>query len=157
MNTNEHLGVSAFHKVMLESDSIYQKFQKFSGLSDAEFWSFVAIRLGHCKHQHEICSSMLMSKQTVNTALKQLVKKGFIKQSICEENQRIKDLSITKEGEAFAQSYVDIVGTAEQAAWKQLSLDEQHTLLTICHKLNQFLDIETEKMTTSPLELSKDL
>lgn len=66
MNTNEHLVISAFHKAMLETDSIYQKFQKFSGLSDAEFWSFVAIRLDHCKHQHEICSSMLYLPFVIN-------------------------------------------------------------------------------------------
>ena len=77
MTLKSNLGILAFHKVMMETDSIYQKLQKYSGLSDAEFWSFVAIRLENHKHQHEICSWMLMNRQTVSTALKQLIKKGF--------------------------------------------------------------------------------
>lgn len=151
MRLGDNFGVSTFHKVITETDSIYQKLQKYSGLSDAEFWSFVAIRLDGCKHQHEICSWMLMNRQTVSTALKQLIKKGFVQQTLSEENQRLKYLSITSEGEDFAKRYIDIVREAEQDSWQCLSSKEQETLIKLCSKLNHFLDIEAEKVIKNTL------
>lgn len=146
MTPKSDLGVSAFHKVTMETDSIYQQLQKYSGLSDAEFWSFVAIRLENRKHQHEICSCMFMNRQTVNTALKQLIKKGFINQTLSVENQRLKHLSVTPEGEAFAKRYIDIVREIEQDSWESLSSTEQETLIHICSKLNGFLNAKIEKV-----------
>lgn len=146
MTPKNDLDILAFHKVMRETDALYQRLQKSSGLSDAEFWSFVAIRLDKCKHQHEICSYMLMNRQTVNTALKGLIKKGFITQTLSKENQRLKYLLVTDEGEIFAKRYIDVVREVEHHSWQHLSPTEQETLIQICRKLNHSLDMEIDKV-----------
>lgn len=57
-----------------------------------------------------------MNKQTVNAALKQLVKKGIIKLVIPENNQRIRQIVLTEEGDAFSGKYRDVTQEIEGKA-----------------------------------------
>lgn len=68
--------VEAFRAVSKEFDTIYTMFAKNCGLSEAEFWSLLMIR-GGAATQTEISDQLFLSRQTVNSAFKQLVKKSW--------------------------------------------------------------------------------
>lgn len=131
--------IGEYFKIMKETDELYDVFQKYSGLSDAEYWSLVAVRIENCQYQHEISKSMSMSRQTVNSALKHLMERGYIVLEVPKENQRIKKVVFTEEGEKFAQKYLDVINKSEEKAWSLLSEDERKSLLYITMKLKDIL------------------
>lgn len=131
--------IGEYFKIMKETDELYDVFQKYSGLSDAEYWSLVAVRIENCQYQHEISKSMSMSRQTVNSALKHLGERGYIVLEAPKENQRIKKVVFTEEGEKFAQKYLDVINKSEEKAWSLLSEDERKSLLYITMKLKDIL------------------
>jgi len=137
--------IGDYLKIIKETNELYDVFQKYSGLSDAEYWSLVAVRTQNCQYQHEISKSMCMSRQTVNSALKHLSEKGYIILVAPKENQRIKKVIFTKEGEEFAQKYLDVVNKLEEKAWELLSNDEKKTLISITLKLKENLSNEIKK------------
>ncbi len=137
--------IGDYFKIIKETDELYDVFQKYSGLSDAEYWSLVAVRIENCKYQHEISKCMSMSKQTVNSALKHLVDRGYIILEAPKENQRIKKVIFTKEGEEFAKKYLDVINKSQEKAWSLLSEDERKSLIYILMKLKNNLADEIKK------------
>lgn len=84
---------------------MYSLFPKSCGLSEAEYWSLLLIYEG-VETQSQISSQLYLSRQTLNSAFKQLWKKGLIRLAPYEENQRSKQASLTEEGRAFVETYV---------------------------------------------------
>lgn len=125
-------------------EKLYSLIQKYSGLSEAEYWCLMAVREGKCQYQYEISNQMFMNKQTVNSALKQLVKKGIIKLVIPENNQRIRLIVLTEEGDAFSRKYLDITQEIERKAWAALMPEEQQVLVSSLKRMNQLLWQEIE-------------
>lgn len=136
--------ISEFYQCIKKNDDLYRSFQKYSGLSDAEYWCLSAVRSGECRSQHEISDYMFLSRQTIHSALKHLIQKELIRLVTSKENQRIKEIVFTKKGEAFAQKYLDIMTQAEENAWFSLTPGEQDSLLHIIDKLNQHLETELQ-------------
>lgn len=139
MEDNNRLTISDYHSVEKETGELYTQIQKYSGLSDAEYWCMMTVRKGECNYQHEIYSQMFMSKQTVNSALKQLAKKGYIEMLIPNDNQRIRQIVFTKAGDIFAKKHLDVMQKIEDKAWSILPPNEQRTLVNALSKMNQML------------------
>lgn len=136
--------ISEFYQCIKKNDDLYRSFQKYSGLSDAEYWCLSAVRSGECSYQHEISEYMFLSRQTIHSALKHLIQKGLICLITPEENQRIKEIVFTEKGEAFAEKYLDIMIQAEENAWFSLTPKEQDSLVHIINKLNKHLETELQ-------------
>ena len=141
--------ISDFYNLMTETDAIYEIIQKQSGLSDAEFWCFSAIRLDGCRFQHQISDLLHMNKQTVNAALRQLVRKGHLMLSAPPENQRVKVISLTIQGIAFAKEHIDVMAELENTAWKKLDQEEKKQLYEATSHYNQHL-LEAVRKKFSP-------
>ena len=120
-------------------DDLYSAYQKRTGLSDAEFWCIYSAYKGECEYQHEISRHMFMNKQTVNSALKQLEKKGLIQMIIPQENQRVRRIVLTPSGKKFAHKYLDYIGELEEKAWESLSAGERLAILSGMKKINRVL------------------
>ncbi len=145
MDFEQKQNLRNYRNLMSEADQLYALFQKKSGLSDAEYWSLFAVRAEGCRYQHEICERTYMSRQTVNSALKQLVKKGYVQLAVPKENQRIKEIILTAEGEAFVRKYVDIVHDLEARSWARLEKEEQRALRCISEKMNRIFGEEISR------------
>lgn len=120
-------------------DDIYSIYQKQAGISDAEFWCMFSVYKGECQYQHEICRHMFMNKQTVNSALKQLERKGLIEMVIPKRNQRVRKIVFTVQGENFCKNHLDGIDSLEQKAWNSLSDEEQDVMLHAMRKINSVL------------------
>lgn len=62
----------------MELDSVYSLFPKACGLSQAEYWSLLLVYEG-VETQSEISDLLFLSRQTLNSAFKQLKKKGLVR------------------------------------------------------------------------------
>lgn len=120
--------VEAFRAVSKEFDTVYTMFAKSCGLSETEFWSLLMIRSG-VTTQAEISDQLFLSPQTVNSAFKQLVKKGLVRLEPLEHNQRTKQVIVTQAGEQFMEQYIDRMLDMERQSW-QLMEERERVMLT---------------------------
>ncbi len=135
-----------FNTVMKEADAIYGELAKQSGLSDCAFWLMYSIREadGNCT-QKELCDQWVLSKQTVNSALKGLVKNGYITLTSSETDKRSKYIALTAKGVKFAQERIDLVFKLEELAFQKLSVKERTAMIEISRKYQELFRAEAER------------
>ena len=122
-----------FWEVSKELDHAYTLFAKACGLSEAAYWSLLTISEGAVT-QSQICGQLYFSRQTVNSAFKQLQQKGLIRLETCEGNQRSKQAFLTEKGKAFVKRYVVQMYQAEERAWSALDEEEREALTRLTVK-----------------------
>ena len=131
----------------MELDNIYSLFSKSCGLSDAEYWSLLLIYEGAAT-QSQISDQLFLSRQTLNSAFKQLRKKGLVRLEPYEENQRSKRAFLTDAGMVFVEKYVVQMHQVEEKAWGQMDEAEQAMLTTLTRKFSSL--IQQELKSTKP-------
>lgn len=142
-NDKNRSSIEIYWEIYKDLDRIYSRFAKECGLSDGEYWALVMIREG-CTTQAEIREEFSLNKQTIHSAIKQLVKKGFIRLEIREDNQREKKIFLTKEGWDFVRDHIDGMILLERKAWDKMKTAEQEQLTKISQKYNNLLESELE-------------
>lgn len=142
-NDKNRSSIEIYWEIYKDLDRIYSRFAKECGLSDGEYWALVMIREG-CTTQAEIREEFSLNKQTIHSAIKQLVKKGFIRLEIREDNQREKKIFLTKEGLDFVRDHIDGMILLERKAWDKMKTEEQEQLTKISQKYNNLLELELE-------------
>lgn len=124
---------------MCELNALYKKYDYLYrgvagrfGLSDAALGILYFVRMadGACS-QSEICSLMMHSKQTVNSAIKRLEEEGLLVLACGEGNKKNKLITLTAAGETLAEKTADRVIRAEQAALDGLTEEEQGIFLKL--------------------------
>ena len=112
--------LEAFRDASMEFDHVYDLLAKSSGLSYPEFWSLVLIRDG-VMTQREISDQLSIGPQTLNSAFKLLVKKGFIRLEPLEHDQRSKRALLTRQGERYITERILPALRLEEQAWLTLT------------------------------------
>ena len=97
--------LESFREATMRMDNVYSRFSKICGLSDAEYWSLLMIYEGGAT-QSQISGQLFLSRQTLNSAFKQLRKKGLVRLEPYAENQRSKQAFLTDAGKEFVEKYV---------------------------------------------------
>ena len=135
-----------YNAIYKETDAVYSGFAKRSGLSDCAFWLLYSIRDSEdtCR-QKDLCGQWTMSKQTVNSAFRLLVKKGLVRLKPQEGNLRVKQIVFTDAGERFAMRYIDDMLALEERVWMELPEEERAALTRLTYKFNGMLDAELKK------------
>lgn len=77
-NSEIQTTLAAFREATWELDNVYTMFPKSCGLSEVEYWSLLLIYEGVAT-QSQISERLFISRQTLNSAFKQLRKKGLIR------------------------------------------------------------------------------
>ncbi len=131
--------------IFKETDAIYSEFAKRSGLSDCAFWLLYSIREadGTCT-QKEICGQWTMNKQTVNSALKGLEKKGYITLTPSETDKRSRYIVLTDQGEQFVRKNIDIIFELEQLALQKMDDAERISMIETNRRYHQLFEAETK-------------
>lgn len=113
-----------------EIDYLYGRLAVKSGLSDSAYWVLYSIREfeGECT-QKSICTQWSFSKQTVNSSLKSLEKRGLIALKEAKGSKRSKRIVLTEAGEAFAREEVDLVFKMERHIFEKMSNSEREALI----------------------------
>lgn len=108
-------------KLNKEFDDIYHKIALHYNLSDSTFW--VLYTLYDNKYeltQKEICQDWYYSKQTINSAIKDLEKKEYIVLSYKEGSNKSKIVSLTNKGKKVAKESVGRIMEIENSAFSKI-------------------------------------
>lgn len=122
-----------FRETTRELDNLYSVFPKSFGLSEPEYWSLLLIYEGVVT-QSRISRQLFLSRQTLNSAFKQLVKKQLIVLETFEDNQRTKRAVLTAKGSELAVKLAVRMHQAEKKAWENLEKEEQELLTRLTRK-----------------------
>ena len=115
--------LTRFREATRELDSVYAAFPKACGLSEAEYWSLVAVYEG-LETQSSISAQLYLSRQTLNSAFRQLRRKGLVQLEPYADNQRSKRAVLTDEGRRFVETNVLRMHRSEERAWAKLTGEE---------------------------------
>ena len=89
--------------------------------------------------QREISEQLSLSRQTLNSAFKQLIRKGLIQLSPLEHDQRSKRALLTQEGRRFVESTIARTRRMEEQAWQTLTKEEQADLIRLTRQFSSAL------------------
>ncbi len=129
--------IRAFNEADKEMNIIYHRLARHYRLSDSVFW--VLYLLGEAQGpmtQTKLCSALFLSKQTVNSALKKLESRGYLRMESMSGDRRNKLLSLTDRGEELLRLAVE----------PTLAMEERRTYLDLTHKYLNAIREETEPL-----------
>lgn len=127
-----------FRETTMELDRIYSMFSKSCGLSEPEYWSLLLIYEG-VETQSKICEKLSLSRQTLNSAFKQLIKKELIYLEPYENNLRTKKTTLTEKGLRFVEKNILLMHSLEEQAWSKMTTEEQSKLSELSGKFRDYL------------------
>ena len=138
---------AAFREATMELDNLYSRFPKSCGLSEAEYWSLLLIYEGIVT-QSRISEQLFLSRQTLNSAFKQLQKKGLIRLEPYQDNLRSKRAFLTEAGKAFVEENVLRMHRVEERAWQHMSQEDQAVLTALTRKFSSCIRKELDDSNT---------
>lgn len=118
-----------------ELDEIYHRYAQQYHLSDAALWILYAIYDANGMiTQADICNTWYFSRQTINTALKNLEQQKIIELVSVPSNKKSKQIVFTKEGRDTALNLLTPLLEAERTVFASLSDEENKLFLELCQK-----------------------
>lgn len=100
---------------MNELTSIYRTALGQSGISENEFWVWYILILTEGEHsQQDICNTWSFSKQTINTIIGHMVKKGYAILEVVPGTRNRKNIRLTEAGRKYGESIIMPIANAEQ-------------------------------------------
>lgn len=147
METGTEKRYQEFISASKEIDDVYHMLALKFGLSDSAMWILCTMREANRElNQSEIAQEMSMSRQTVNSAIKNLEKQGYLRLEAVSGDRRNKILSFTEEGETFVKRTVDRVLSLEHQVFENLEVEEQEKITQILRKYTRFMREGAEKI-----------
>lgn len=143
--------IAQINQTYKEEDELYRRLARHSGLSEAAFWILYAVELASGPiTQAEVCGYLSLSKQTINSALKQLEQAGHIR--LADGPGRKKYLQLTEAGQALSHRTIRPVLGAEKRIFQGLTPQERADLLALERKYLSLLLRESEQIFQRPQE-----
>ena len=132
-----------YNSLFKEMTDIYHNIALKLEISDSAFLILYAIvELGCGCTQKDIAQMYYMSKQTINSSIKNLEKSGYI--ALKQDKGNNKQIFLTTLGEKLAQEKIKPVIKIENDVFVQLSFDESQKLLKLTKKYTDLLKEKTE-------------
>lgn len=131
--------IDRFNRYFKESDLLYHKAAVSFGLSDTAFWLLYALNEADkpCS-QNDLCGEWSFSKQTVNSAVTSLIKKGYICLKNIPGNGKKKFIFFTDEGKNFLENTIKPICKAEEKVFEKMSAEEREFLLNLMGRQLEF-------------------
>ena len=143
--------IREFNEADKEMNIIYHRLARHYRLSDSVFW--VLYLLGEARGpmtQTKLCSALFLSKQTVNSALKKLESRGYLRMESMSGDRRNKLLSLTARGEELLRLAVEPTLSMEERAFLRLTPEERRTFLDLSHRYLNAIREESEPLLAQP-------
>lgn len=124
-----------------ESNGIYHKIAVALNLSDTVFCILYTLTENdHPLDQRQLCTEWNLPKQTVNSAVAGLVRKGLV--YLTPGRGHSKYVCLTDEGKRIAKIKIDPIRRMECRALQQMEPDERHQFLDLMSRYTQLLRTE---------------
>lgn len=141
--------ISDYNTLYKEGNRLYHRLAKHFGLSDTAFWILYSLKESNTAlTQTELCSTLCLSKQTINSALKILANEGYILLEAPHHKSRSKYISLTSSGRELTKRTIDPIFCLEERAYEGLSETERKTLLTLIHRYLNLLCCAAQPILT---------
>lgn len=123
-----------------EYDSIYHAAAVRYGLSDTALWILylVADAPEPCTQQ-DLCQQCSFPKQTINTAINNLIREGYLILEPLPGARNRKGIRLTEPGQQLVQRTVYRIQQAEETAYGRFSDQELENYLDLTRRLNAYL------------------
>lgn len=122
-------------KLNKEFDEIYHKIASHYGMSDSAFWIlYVLYENRNSLTQKEICNYWCSSKQTINSAIKDLENKDYINLIYEDGSRKSKKINLTKKGIEFSKRTIKNVMKAEEVAFSKVDEKEFDKVISFFEK-----------------------
>ena len=139
--------LAAFNQAQKENDTCYRNYAKKAGLSDTAFWLLYSVVEREMPYtQKELCESWFFPPQTINSSLKDLVRKGIISFETVPDNRKNKLIILTENGKKLADDVIFPLIMAEQRSFERMGQDEYDRFLKMMQLHNSFLKDEIDKI-----------
>ena len=139
--------ITQVNQTYKEEDELYRRLARYSGLSEAALWILYTVELASGPvTQAEVCGYLSLSKQTINSALKQLEQTGHIR--LTGGPGRKKYLQLTETGRRAIGPVLEL----EERAFLGLTEEERASLLALERKYLSLLLRESERIFQRPQE-----
>lgn len=129
--------LSQLNKMSNKSEALYHKVAFSIGISDSSLGVLYTLLDAEAPcSQYDLCSEWSIPKQTINTAVAALQKKGVVFLSPIPGTRNKKNIAFTEFGRDFAEKTVDILRMAELDALAELSPEERELYIRLNEKYN---------------------
>lgn len=136
--------IKSFHKFNRLHSNCIRSIMESEGLFYGQLPILEVVQeKGSCT-QKEIVDSLQVSAPSVNTSVKRLVKKGYLKKQVDENDQRASLVSITPLGKIQTQACRNKFDEMDERVFKGLSAEERENLLTVMQFLIDNVSKETQ-------------
>lgn len=135
-----------FNIILKRYDQIYRNAAKNFGLPYLSFLAlYVICQKGECT-QKDIAEQIMLSKQSINSAVKSLEESKDITFFQTSENKKEKLIRLTKKGKALAKKTVIKVLEAENKAFDTLTQSERENFLELFERVMEAMKNEAGKI-----------
>lgn len=145
---NEHENMQAqlerYYALWKDCTAAYEEWSKEQGLSSNGVLVLYSFCSSEYCTQRSISSKWCIPKQTVNTILKDLEKKGYVEMAAVQEDKRSKQLTLTEAGRAFAEEVVGKLRKKEVRVMEKMGLEN---ITALNDHLALFTDLFREEDT----------
>lgn len=113
--------LAILNQLLKELSALYKSSISQAGVPESEFWILYALLLyGQDYTQHDLCTLWSLPKQTANTIISSLARKGLIELESIPQSRNQKRICLTPAGIGYAENIVLPVYEAEQKALGQI-------------------------------------
>ena len=127
--------LETFNQNIKEITSIYHNIALKLGISDGEFWVLYALLvLGGEYSQQNICDMWSLPKQTVNSVISNLKKKGYVFLETVPKTRNLKIIRLTQSGKIFGENTVMRIFEVEQRTLSKMLEHERQMYITLMGK-----------------------
>lgn len=127
-------------------DALYRNAGAFFGLPDCAMWILYFLSSSEQElSQQDLTEKMMFPKQTINSAVTGLTKKGLIELSMIPGTRNRKKISLTAIGKEFAEKTVVRMYKAECRAVEQMGFERMTTYMELYHDFFTCLQHEFQK------------
>lgn len=125
------------NRILNENDMLYNNYAHYCGLSASSLWIlYILHENNEIYMQNDISKMICLPKQTVNSAIAKLIKKGYIELEHIEATRNGKAVKLTKEGKIFAKKIIIPLTEAEESSFSSMSKTEIDTFFELLNKLS---------------------
>ena len=128
-----------FNRLFKRYDDIYRSAAKKFDMPELALWILYTLREQDECTQKDLVDMLLQPKQSIHSALRTLVKDGYVALEYLENNRRSKYIRLTEKGAALAKDTADKIVCAEQNAFLSLTAEERRTILNLFEHLTSAL------------------
>lgn len=123
---------------------LYHGVYSGSAVSDNEFWVWYTLVTMDGDHsQQDICTLWSLPKQTVNTIIRRMVRRGLAVLEVVPGTRNRKIIRLTEAGREYGETVVKPVSEAEQRAFRRMPEEDQVRFLDV---MSKYVDMLKEEL-----------